>query len=846
MTQSPAGISGPPPSHRDPTSPSDPPRPRGRVAALFTRYVRFAERRTGWLLAAIVLVALATLIPVSQLELHTDMAELLPDTHPAVMALRRIAGRQKSASNLVMLIESPDQAANRRFAEALRPELAKLVPTWFTEIQWEPDRELPEYASRWRWMYAEKSDLESAESLLDRIVARRSQPLLVDLEGDPEDELRSLREKLNQKLPTGPSKDTHYFEALDGTQHWLGIMMWRQLTGFATAGDHQTLQEVQKLVSRMNPASFHPQLKVAYTGGIAQAIDEQNGIREDLTMATLVCGSLVMLVIYMYFRRMSLLLVIATPAVFGVLLSLVLARFTIQYLNINTAFLISIILGNGINTPIVLLARYGEERHRDVPVIDALITALSSTMLATATAMLAASIAYGCLLVTSFRGFNQFGLIGGSGMILVWISTMIIVPPLVIWGERRRPGVLTPGRNLWRPLFNYVGALSARRPMVPTLIALALLAVAAKPLWHYAQDPLEWDMNKLNSDETPSGKLWPRMISLGMGDVGAGYIGNNGVLLVDKPEQADAVAKALLDKDRANPKEHVLKDVRSLNSTLPKDQDEKLEILGRLRKKIDKHRELMSEKEWSEVSAWRPPDYLRKLNVEDLPRIVREAFTETDGHRGRLIGIDADYDNYQDWNGHDLMRMSKALQVDALGQHWVAASAATVFAGILETIVYDGPKVTLAALIGVLTLIIVAFGLRGSIPVLTSLFIGVAWLFGIAGAIKLKLNFMNFVALPITLGIGAEYAANIWARLRAEGPGRIQAIIADTGSAVALCSMTTIIGYSSLLLARNKALRSFGKLADLGEITCLVAALVVLPAFMNFALGKRKGAAEPK
>jgi uncharacterized protein len=117
--------------------------------------------------------------------------------------------------------------------------------------------------------------------------------------------------------------------------------------------------------------------------------------------------------------------------------------------------------------------------------------------------------------------------------------------------------------------------------------------------------------------------------------------------------------------------------------------------------------------------------------------------------------------------------------------------------------------------------------------VLIAIGIGVVWMAGIAGTLSLKLNFMNFVALPITLGVGADYAANIWARMRTEGPGRIKTVIAETGSAVALCSLTTIIGYSSLLLSRNRALRSFGLLADIGEITCLVAAMVALPALVR-------------
>jgi predicted RND superfamily exporter protein len=44
-----------------------------------------------------------------------------------------------------------------------------------------------------------------------------------------------------------------------------------------------------------------------------------------------------------------------------------------------------------------------------------------------------------------------------------------------------------------------------------------------------------------------------------------------------------------------------------------------------------------------------------------------------------------------------------------------------------------------------------------------------------------------------------------------------------------------VIGYSSLLLSHNRALRSFGMLANLGEIVCSLAALVALPAIVRYA-----------
>ena len=59
------------------------------------------------------------------------------------------------------------------------------------------------------------------------------------------------------------------------------------------------------------------------------------------------------------------------------------------------------------------------------------------------------------------------------------------------------------------------------------------------------------------------------------------------------------------------------------------------------------------------------------------------------------------------------------------------------------------------------------------------------------------------------------------------------AAVAATGAAVALCSLTTIIGYAALLVADNNALRSFGALAILGELACLAAALLLLPALLQ-------------
>lgn len=56
----------------------------------------------------------------------------------------------------------------------------------------------------------------------------------------------------------------------------------------------------------------------------------------------------------------------------------------------------------------------------------------------------------------------------------------------------------------------------------------------------------------------------------------------------------------------------------------------------------------------------------------------------------------------------------------------------------------------------------------------------------------------------------------------------------ETGGAVILCSLTTTLGYLALVSSMSLAVRSLGFAAVLGEIACLGAAVLVLPAGLSW------------
>jgi len=191
------------------------------------------------------------------------------------------------------------------------------------------------------------------------------------------------------------------------------------------------------------------------------------------------------------------------------------------------------------------------------------------------------------------------------------------------------------------------------------------------------------------------------------------------------------------------------------------------------------------------------------------------------------------------WQGPAILEMTGALRAvardaaPAEGRPARIAGSIPLSADIISSIESDGPFATACALFAVVLLVVVVFRMTLATPAIVgSLLVAVLWLLGTTMALGVKINFCNFIAFPITFGIGVDYAVNVMARYREAEPPNVIDAIRSTGGAVVLCSATTMIGYGSLLFAQNRALFLFGVVAVLGEIACLVTATVVMPAVL--------------
>jgi hypothetical protein len=321
---------------------------------------------------------------------------------------------------------------------------------------------------------------------------------------------------------------------------------------------------------------------------------------------------------------------------------------------------------------------------------------------------------------------------------------------------------------------------------------------------------------------------------------GRGFAGRT-FIAADRLDQIPLIASALESRNEGKPPEQqTIGTVESILTAIPPDQDKRLAVLSEIRSMLDDEAlAALDDKQRNELLELRPPDELAALTLDDLPAGLKEAFTEKDGRIGYLIQI-RPATMLDEWNGHDLIRFANAVRELKLedGETVTTSGASVIFADIVASIERDGPIVTLIAAGGLMIMVVLLVGRnRRSVSVLVATVAGTLLMVATCALLGLKVNFLDFVALPITLGLGIDYAINVAHRHDHEEVPDPITTLRTSGSAVFVCSLTTMIGYGSLLVSDNLAIRGFGTASLIGEVTCVLTALVLVPALL--AIGPR-------
>jgi predicted RND superfamily exporter protein len=613
--------------------------------------------------------------------------------------------------------------------------------------------------------------------------------------------------------------------------------------------------------------------------------DEMVGALNDSIKCSLTALVLVSLILALAFADPLRPLCAVISLLVGLSWSFAFAALTLGTLNLLTVHFATILVGLCATFAIQLLSHYqdlrgkwADDQHTPRQVLE---QAVSDTGPQTLIGAVTTAVAFWSLHFTNFRAAGELGLITGTGVLLTFLAIWTLLPVLLDLTEGdkephplRIPGFAGLGRQLtrhprwvlavslgmtlysltWmsRVPFNY-NLLSLQAPgndavrvehLLQSLGYSSLYAVTTAPSLE-AVDPLAQRLETLPSvaHVESVANLLPRDVEKKreavteildtvqrMGDLPLPQL--DSFLSSGEPyRSADQLLALRAKLQRSGPR------LERLFQSLPpgKDRDRLLKALSQLKEMLLRgspgpmeaglrayeerlYQELQQYREFLATQRPTPPDVLKTI-----PEALRTRSVSPEGNFSLRIFPRANI-----WEREPLQQF--VTQLREADPH-VTGTPLLIFYYLEELrLAYSGAGRNALLVIAVLLLLHYRSLTQAALALFPKL-LGVVWMIGLMGAFGQSFNAANFLALPITLGIGLVFGVNILSECRAGGVSGLYE--SATGGGVFLSGLVATVGFASFMLAEHVGVASFGFVMAAGVGANMLTSLGTLPALLE-------------
>ncbi|MGE0495626.1 MAG: MMPL family transporter [Vulcanimicrobiota bacterium] len=646
-----------------------------------------------------------------------------------------------------------------------------------------------------------------------------------------------------------------YFTLGDGRIHAVALKSGGR--GEVLAGQAETVARLRAILADLSPSAYG--LRVRLTGLPVMLNDERktctrDSVRSGIVSLLLIAG----LFIWGFGEPRRPVMAVAALSC-GLGWTLGYTTLAVGHLNFITVSMVTMLMGLGIDFGIHICFRYSEELRAGCEPDVALARTMGGTGMDTLVGALATAAAFVALTFTGFRGIADLGVIAAGGVLLCYLSTVTVLPALFRLGGEGRT---LAGEASPLPDFEKHLLLHPRR-VVGAGIAICLLGLVWGSQVHF-----DYNLLKVQAQELESVRTEIEIVrELKSGVLSATSLAPN----LEEARRRQKAFEALPTVAR----------VTSVVALIPPDVERKKPLVKRILGEVDK----------LSVPAKMPVNGVDELlalqrRVEGL----RSQYTlgSQGGLDGRVARLEAQVKNmdpgpiedglgaFQDALHEDLTRLVAFLKmqqaeppsfddlpeplrvrfVSTDGQVQLSvvpneniwerdalqrflADVTTVDPDLIgHPVVQDhilqamgrAHRLTIwFTLAGVL--LVMGFYLRGLEELLLTLLptaVGVICIVGAMGYCHINFNVVNFVALPISVGIGVVYGVHSLRRM--EELGHESILTSSTGPAIMLSGLTTMVGFASLMTAQHRGLNSLGFVISVGVAANFIVSLVFLPA----------------
>lgn len=659
-------------------------------------------------------------------------------------------------------------------------------------------------------------------------------------------------------LPDGLANTEHYLMA----EGRMGVVLLQLAEEDGKDGFARGTEAIDVLRRHIDAiASRHPEARIGLTGLPIMENDEMRASQAAMIQASLLSlfGVACLFVAGFGGIRHPLLtvacLLLALAWSFGYI------TLTIGHLNILSVSFAVILIGLGIDFGIHYVARYLQLRAASAPCEEALLQTAVGVGPGILTGAVTTAIAFFTAGFTEFTGIAELGIIAGGGILLCCGAALFVLPAMVRLTDADRGQESIPGpldvHGWLSPLFRRPAWLFCASIGVTTFVALGI-----GRLWY------DHNLLNLQPEGLESVRLEHRLIEESDRSVWfALSLANSRKELLDRKKQFESLESVdrveqivtLIPADQHLRKPiitrihsqlgHLPTRIPAIPIERPEAIDPRLahlqialgntprgqQIAGRVQqiraalqqtpepecyRRLSQYQRRVADdlltglQSLREASNPEPPDF------SDLPQSLVDRFVGPNGHY--LMKV---YSRVNIWDMDAMERFVhdiRSVDPKATGNPLQTYEASRQMKQSYE-------QAACYALLAIFLVLLIDFrDLRHTLLAMLPVGLGMLLLFGLLGWLGEPLNPANMIVLPLILGIGVDDGVHVvHDYLRRKGAYRMSP---STASAVLITSLTTMVGFGSLMIASHQGLQSLGRVLTIGVTCCLFTSLVMLPA----------------
>jgi hypothetical protein len=659
------------------------------------------------------------------------------------------------------------------------------------------------------------------------------------LTADPLQLLPKLSERLQHGLPV--DAQSGYFRSSDGKALLIYVRPKAPTSNYAA--DRALIAGATTLAERLGArvaadGRLHggtPQPEVAFTGACAFWMFYQDWLHRDMQLSTILSGVAVLVLFGLFFRAVRALPLVALPLVVGLVWTAATAQLLYGRINAVSLAFGTILVSIGIDLPIQLYNRLREELTRRPP-LAALETTVGTLAGPSLTATLGPAAVFFACALSDYRGLAELGVLAGIGLLFNWLAMLTVFPALLAalpfrwWAHADKKR--TPNDQDGDGILGWIGRYAGRRPRL-VLVVGALLAVAATPLaWH-----ARFDRRLLSQPPSMPPVRVQAELERRFGERDRALI-----VLVEDADRERALKRADLwlgEVERLR-REGLVRSYSSTAALFPSLETQQMRRAALVRADgvagAARLEHALGDAGF-DVAPFAP--FLHQLAAGPAPLTLDDPAARELGFLVRAHVHDAAAGRavatYVYPAPERETTVIAALRAFARGPAGGVVTGAPVLEkALLSLLQRDTLHVTLVS--GLAVGLLLAIYYRRWRPWLAVMLpLVLAWiLFAAALALlQLPLNLYNLLSVPLVIGYGIDDHIFLVHRYQAEPEAGTGRVLATTGRAIVLTSLSTMAGFAGLAVARFDGLRLLGLSGALAVLLCLCAAFAILPALLT-------------